>query len=276
MRKKICILFVVICLCSFGTSCNNGEVEVQDVIIDREYTDWEITNSVIASTDHQLVQSLTGQGIGHNFEISLSADWKKIVTGTLKYELELDEAKFSGTSTYIDKGQTIDFYCRIVYDIHLIQKINKKNPKKNEVKKIKIPRGPEYGWKIYDENNNLIEDTVSQYSEGFEPGPEEPGVKEPDIEETDIIESCILDSRDHELGVDMLRELSDEELYYIRNGIYAYQGRIFNTSGLNEYYSKYDWYFPCYSEEEFRAEFFNKSQARTISNIVFVENERKN
>lgn len=264
MKKNIFIILLLVLINCFFSSCNNKELEIKDDIIGREYGEWEKINSIIANTDHQEVQSLTGQGISNTFEISLSAEWKEIVVGTLKYELELDDVKYSGTSTYIDKGYTIDFYCRIVYDKHRIEKVKGNNPESKEVKEILIPRGPEYGWMIYDENNILVKDTVYGSLNNVE---DEEEIK-------DIVEYYILCSESREISIGELDTLTDEELRFIRNGIYAYCGREY-TEDLKEYYEKYTWYMPHISKKEFLWDYFNVFQQKTIENIIKVENDRK-
>lgn len=262
MKKSVYVALLVFISCIL-TSCKNKEVDIEDTIIGREYGEWEKINSVVATTNNQQVQSITGQGVSHKFEISLSAEWEEIVVGTLKYELELDSAKYSGTSTYINKGYTIDFYCRIACDIHRIEKIESNNPEKKETIEVSIPRGPEYGWMIYDENNILVEDTVYGNAISVE------------VEEVvrDKVECYILDSKYREISIEELEELSDDELRFIRNGIYAYCGREF-TDDLRKYYEQYEWYNPYISKEDFDWDYFNVFQQRTIENIVGVERHR--
>ncbi|MCM1263656.1 MAG: YARHG domain-containing protein [Butyrivibrio sp.] len=66
-----------------------------------------------------------------------------------------------------------------------------------------------------------------------------------------------------------LELLSDEELYYIRNGILAYAGRAFEPG----YYDKYSWYSENLSKEDVWSN-INQFQLENIENIKSVERQR--
>lgn len=66
------------------------------------------------------------------------------------------------------------------------------------------------------------------------------------------------------------KKLSNEELYYIRNGIFAICGYQFKSG----YYDMFDWYEG--STEPFRWEIFNQNQHSNIMNILYVERMREN
>ena len=70
--------------------------------------------------------------------------------------------------------------------------------------------------------------------------------------------------------IDIWRSLSNEELYYIRNGIYAYSHAIFPSG----YYEKFAWYSGIIDVNEFEWSYFNFYQKKNIENIKAVEAER--
>lgn len=76
--------------------------------------------------------------------------------------------------------------------------------------------------------------------------------------------------------VDMeeLGTLSDEELYYIRYGLYAIQGRYFHSSVLSTYFSQYEWYEPYIAAYEFDYDMLNSYQQTNLSRIVAIELSR--
>ena len=67
-------------------------------------------------------------------------------------------------------------------------------------------------------------------------------------------------------------ELSNEELYYIRNGIFAYQGCCFNSG----YYDVFLWYEGNIMLKDFDYRDFNDHQYKNIMNILYVEGQREN
>ena len=75
------------------------------------------------------------------------------------------------------------------------------------------------------------------------------------------IEGYILRSFTEELPIEVLRTLSNDDLCYIRNGIYAYNGCYFYDNNITNYYKKLSWY-KCNIESRFFKEdylnFFNK------------------
>lgn len=87
----------------------------------------------------------------------------------------------------------------------------------------------------------------------------------------DIIEKLILESNNTIIPFDILNSLSDNELYYVRNGIYAYSGMYFESN----YYNKYPWYSGKIHKNNFQEGMLNQYQQQNISNILEIENSRK-
>lgn len=68
-----------------------------------------------------------------------------------------------------------------------------------------------------------------------------------------------------------LNNLTNNELYYIRNGIFAYSGMIFSIN----YYERYSWYNGHIQKSHFKWNMLNKYQQENIENIKEIENQRK-
>ncbi len=74
-----------------------------------------------------------------------------------------------------------------------------------------------------------------------------------------------------------LEALTDEELYYARNEIYARLGRKFNTDELQQYFSAKSWYVPRYEPAEFDRmgeSAFNPYELANINLIKSIEETR--
>ncbi len=86
-------------------------------------------------------------------------------------------------------------------------------------------------------------------------------------EEDKIIDKYIKMAHDEVISKDILRTLSFNELYYIRNGILAYEGLYFESG----YYEKFSWYNGyILLEEEIWGE-LNTFQCINIENIKNLE-----
>ena len=68
-----------------------------------------------------------------------------------------------------------------------------------------------------------------------------------------------------------VEKLSDEELRYAINELYARNGYIFNDDGLRTYYEKYDWYVPTVRSDDFSIDLFNDIEKE---NIKVMQEER--
>lgn len=67
-----------------------------------------------------------------------------------------------------------------------------------------------------------------------------------------------------------LKELSNSELKYIRNGIYAYEGRYYESG----YYDVFTWYERKILPDKFTSDMLNEVEMTNILNIRAVEIER--
>lgn len=103
--------------------------------------------------------------------------------------------------------------------------------------------------------------------------PEQTPAEPEPVEETEEAEVWILpESHTRYYTIDELEELSDEELYYARNEIFARLGREFNNEDLQEYFNAQSWYTPEYSPEKFDSDGpalndYEKSNAESIRGI---------
>lgn len=70
--------------------------------------------------------------------------------------------------------------------------------------------------------------------------------------------------------IDIWRGLSDKELYYCRNGIFAYAHAIFES----DFYKVFSWYSGTVDIKDFDWGVLNPYQVKNIENIKAVEKER--
>lgn len=84
------------------------------------------------------------------------------------------------------------------------------------------------------------------------------------------------DSSTRYYSKDELKELSDRELFYARNEIFARHGRGFNNEELQEYFDGKSWYTKHYSPEEFDAlpEVLNKYEKKNTDTMLSIEKSR--
>ncbi len=95
-------------------------------------------------------------------------------------------------------------------------------------------------------------------------------------DEREKVEKYIIRSHKETISIRELESLTDGELYYLYNGIYAYCGMYFLEKELNEYYETFSWFVPEYDTTEFRWDYLNYYQRETINYIKSIENERTN
>ena len=101
--------------------------------------------------------------------------------------------------------------------------------------------------------NNVIENEINyEHSDSFEKL---------------LIEKYILYGSNYIIEQDELRNFTKKELYYIRNGIYAYAGMKFES----EYYYQFDWYKGEISDKDFSWEDLNIYQQTNILHIREIE-----
>ena len=91
------------------------------------------------------------------------------------------------------------------------------------------------------------------------------------IIEKEVINNYIIRACKELLPIEELKQLNGNELYYLRNGIYAYAGMCFES----DYYKDFSWYNGIYSEEE-TIKCINSIQWKNINNIENIENEKNN
>lgn len=76
--------------------------------------------------------------------------------------------------------------------------------------------------------------------------------------------------KDQIFSVEIWEELTDDELYYILNGIYAFEGRYFE----GDYYDAFSWYERRVMLEDFTDDMLNYNQHKNIANIDLLLKQR--
>lgn len=89
------------------------------------------------------------------------------------------------------------------------------------------------------------------------------------IMEKEVINEYIIRSSKEVIPIEELDLLNNNELYYLRNGIYAYSGMYFE----GDYYKYFSWYNGIYSEAE-TINHINSIQWTNINNIKDIEKLR--
>ena len=91
--------------------------------------------------------------------------------------------------------------------------------------------------------------------------------------EKQLVEYYIKRCYEENISIDELNDLTISQLYYIRNGIYAYCGRYYESG----YYDEFDWYDGHIKtdNDEIFWELFNSFQKENIEKILSIEKKRK-
>lgn len=261
MKKKIAILVLLICTLLVSACGEDNTVELEKEFISRTYGEWIKVNSASASSNGQTINSEDGVILSNTFNVSISVQWRELIEASFGYDFTIEELKSTGTSKEIDKNQVIEFYIRPVYELYNIEKTDK-NGKKESIEFTSLV-GPQWGWIIYDENNKIIENTLEESVTE---------TKQNDV--GDMIEKYIVRSEKEIISIPEIEELSDEELYLMRNGIFAYCGREFLEKELEEYFLQYEWYEPSISRDDFKWNMLNHYQQKNVENISKIEKSR--
>lgn len=87
-------------------------------------------------------------------------------------------------------------------------------------------------------------------------------------------EYVIADSNTRYLSKGELMTLSDDELIYARNEIYARRGRIFNDKELREYFLSKSWYNGYIEPEDFSESMLSEVERHNVQLIVEEEEAR--
>lgn len=95
--------------------------------------------------------------------------------------------------------------------------------------------------------------------------------------QTEAADDYVLaDSSDKYYSKSDLEKLSNRELYFARNEIFARHGRGFNNDDLQSYFNQKDWYTKQYSPEDFDAmpDVLNKYEKKNTETMLAIEKER--
>lgn len=147
-----------------------------------------------------------------------------------------------------------------------------------------------YGWSMawypdgYETLDALYKDVVIKYADTYnhEDNIDESAAttavdssaatEEEDEEDGDGEDGVIFpDSSDERLDEDEVKNLSDEDLRYAINELYARHGYIFKDEELGEYYSQFDWYEGKVKAEDFSMDMFNDVEQ---DNVEMLQKER--
>ncbi len=127
-----------------------------------------------------------------------------------------------------------------------------------------------YGYQTLDE---LYKAVIALYSQSYnlEDNIEESLNADEDAEEEEEAagEDGIIfpASSDEIIDKSDIEALSDEELRYAINELYAKHGYDFKDDGLKAYYEKYDWYDPSVKPEDFSMDLFNDIERENIETM---------
>lgn len=92
------------------------------------------------------------------------------------------------------------------------------------------------------------------------------------VRERVVVDYYVVESTHKVFSVEEWKECSDEELYHIRNGIFAFCGCRFDSG----YYDMFVWYKGNIDLKKFDWKTFNPNQHKNIMNICYTETQRKN
>lgn len=85
-------------------------------------------------------------------------------------------------------------------------------------------------------------------------------------------EFVIFDSNTKVLTQQDTANLSEEELMYARNEIYARHGYIFTDPAIKGYFESKSWYKPQYTQDQFSDSLFNSTEVQNIQFLLSQEN----
>ena len=77
------------------------------------------------------------------------------------------------------------------------------------------------------------------------------------------------------ISTQAIQALSDEELRYAINELYARNGYIFKNEELGQFYSKYDWYKGTVKADDFSGELFNSVEKENLESLMQERRNRK-
>ena len=83
-------------------------------------------------------------------------------------------------------------------------------------------------------------------------------------------------SSEVEIASEDIKKLSDEDLRYAVNEIYARHGYIFKDDQLRTYYEQYDWYKETIKPEDFSDSVFNDVEKRNVQALQKERDARSN
>ncbi len=96
------------------------------------------------------------------------------------------------------------------------------------------------------------------------------------VHEDDTDEGIIFPNSSYEIIDEYeIRALSNEELRYAINEIYARNGYRFRDDGLRAFYLQYDWYDPHIAPEDFTLDSFNEVEYKNIDTMQKERDSRK-
>ena len=76
------------------------------------------------------------------------------------------------------------------------------------------------------------------------------------------------------ISIASLETLSERELIFARNEIYARHGRRFDTDWIQEYFDAKSWYNGTIAPNDFDPSVFNRYEVVNLSRMLYVESTR--
>ncbi len=128
-----------------------------------------------------------------------------------------------------------------------------------------------YGYSTLDElYKSVVTSNADSYNHEEDIDESTVGEETPDeIEEPEMGEEGIIFPNSSEEIIDKskIEELTDEELQYAINELYARNGYIFKDDELRAYYEKYDWYEQTVKPDDFSLDLFNDVEKENIDTM---------
>ena len=122
---------------------------------------------------------------------------------------------------------------------------------------------------VYEEYEESYEESYEEYEESYV----EEQATEEYVEEVKTSDYILEDSSERLISKEELWDLTQEELNYARNEIYARHGRRFKDETLQSYFDSQPWYEGIYAPEEFDHEWLSDVEKENAELILAYEKE---
>lgn len=155
-RYHVVILFILLFLTIGGCdSKSSSEYNVAEKYTERPDPWIKLGEAVVGGWDGQPITVENGIEITNEFNVGFDIALLKTISADFGYNFSVSTSVSTGTSVTINKDDTLQFYYRRTYKIHDVFH----NKSKDDVFQL-AEMSVQYGYKRYDSNKNLIEDTT--------------------------------------------------------------------------------------------------------------------